>query len=116
MKLFVSFLIGGLLGLAVGYELASHLFFAKLVADLRLAEHSLASEQRFGTTLSLAALTKLEAGEIDKAKSFLAHQIADYSRTSFDASLPKKQRLAPFIDAVRAKSPTLQQEFAKKLK
>ena len=116
MKLLVGILIGGLLGLAVGSELAARVFFPKFVADTRLAEHSIDSEQRQAAFVSLAALTHLEAGKTNKAKSFLARQVIDYTSLPFDASLPENQRLAPLIEAVRAKSPTLQEELAKKSK
>jgi hypothetical protein len=113
MKPLVAALIGVLFGLLMGYELAGRVFFPKLARDARLAAHSIESEQRSATLVSLAALTKLEAGEVDKTKSFLAHQIAGYSRASFDGSLPEHERLRSFIDAASAKSPALKEELAK---
>jgi hypothetical protein len=116
MKPLAAALIGGLFGLAIGYELASRVFFPKLARDARLAAHSIDSEQRFATMVSLTALTKLEAGEVDKTKSILAHEIAGYSHASFDASLPQRERLRPFIDAATEKSAILKEELTKQQK
>jgi hypothetical protein len=116
MKVLIVALIAGLFGLAIGYELASRVLFPKFVADVRLAEHSIDSEQRFGTVVSLAALTNLEAGEVDKTKTFLAHQIASYYRAKFDSSLPQNQRLRPSIEAASEKSSILKEELTKQPK
>ena len=116
MKPLATALIGGLFGLLIGYELAARVFFPKLARDARLAAHSIDSEQRYAAVVSLAALSKLEAGETDKTKSFLAHEIALYSHATFDASLPERERLRPLIDATSEKSPILKEELAKQQK
>src|SRR3954451_17951700 len=97
MKPLFAALIGLLLGLTIGYELASRVFFPKLAADVRLASHAIDSEQRYATFVSLAALGKLEQGNVEGTKSLLAGQIADYARANFDASLPEDKRLGQFI-------------------
>src|SRR5438132_12384144 len=115
-KLVIVALVAGLVGLLAGYELASRVFFPKLAADARLAARSIDSEERLAAVISLGALNKLEAGEVDKAKSLLAHQIIIYSRGSFDASLPQREQIQPLIQAAVEKSPALKEELAREHK
>ena len=115
-KLVTVTLIAGLFGLLIGYELAGRVFFPKLARDARLAAHSISSEQRYAALISLAALNKLEAGEVEKAKSLLAHEIIGYSRASFDASLPQREQVGPLIQAAIEKSPVLKEELARERK
>ena len=112
-KLVIAALIGGLVGLLIGYELAARVFFPKLAANARLAVHSIDAEQRQAAVVSLLALKRLEAGDTEKTKSFLAHQVIDYSRRSFDASLPPREQIRPLIQAEIEKSPALKEELAK---
>ena len=116
MKPLLAALIGLLLGLAAGYEFASRVFFPKLAAEARLAAHSIDSEQRFATFVSLAALAKLEQGKVDDTKSFLANQIAGYAQAGFDASLPENERLSQFIAEASQKYPILKEKLAKQQK
>jgi hypothetical protein len=118
VKLIIATLIGCLVGVGAGYEIASRVFFPKLSSDIGLAIHSIESGQRQATLLSLAALDFLEAGHTDKAKSALSKQAAAYRRSyeKYDASLPEKQRLFPLIEAISANSPALKEELAKESK
>ena len=118
VRLVIAAFIGCLLGVAVGYEIAARVFFPKLSSDIGLAIHSIDSEQRHATVVSLGALMTLEAGDTEKAKRALAHQIANYRRSyqKFDDSLPDGQRLRPLIETTTARSPALKDELAKKPK
>jgi hypothetical protein len=73
------------------------------------------TEQRYATVVSLGVLDTLEAAQLDKAKSLLARELAVYHHAFHEReeSLPKKQRLAPEIDALAAKSTTLKEELHK---
>jgi hypothetical protein len=113
MKLVVAALIGGLFGGAIGYELASRVFFPKLANGAWQAVQRIDSEQRYAALVSLAALSKLEAGDADAAKSYLAHEIIGYSKSNFDDSLPERRKIQSFIQATVPKSPALQKELAK---
>lgn len=112
-KLITVAIVAGLLGLLAGYELAARVFFPKLAHDARLAAHSISSEQRYAAIVSVAALNKLESGDVEKAKSFLAHEVIGYSRASFDSSLPQREQIGPLIQAAIEKSPALKEELAK---
>src|SRR6266700_7365682 len=106
-KLVYVGVVAGLVGLLAGYEFAARVFFPKLARDARLAAHSISSEQRYAAVVSLGALNKLESGEVEKAKSLLAHEVIGYSRHSFDASLPQREQIGPLIQAAIEKSPAL---------
>ena len=118
IKLIIAAFIGCIVGVGAGYEIASRMFFPKLTSDIGLALHSIDSEQRYATVISLGALMRLEAGETEKAKSMLARQIAYYhdSYQKFDDSLPDSQKLRPTIETTSTRSPTLKDELAKKPK
>ena len=115
-KLVTVAVVAGLFGLLAGYELAARVFFPKLAADARLAAHSISSEQRYAAVISLAALNKLESGQIEKAKSLLAHEVIGYSRSDFDASLRQREQIGPLIQAAIEKSPALKEELAREQK
>jgi hypothetical protein len=115
-KLVAVALVAGLFSLLAGYELAARVFFPKLARDARLAAHSISSEQRYAAVISLAALHKLESGDVEKAKSLLAHEVIGYSRASFDASLPEREQIGPLIQAAIQKSPALKEELARERK
>jgi hypothetical protein len=112
-KLIVASLVAAIIGGLVGFELASRVFFPRLARGALQAVQRIDSEQRYATVVSLAALHKLEAGDTDGAKSFLAHEIISYSKAMFDDSLPENQKLKTLIRDAVSKSPTLQQEAAK---
>ena len=115
-KLIVAVLVAGIVGALIGFELASRVFFPRLAGGALQAIQRIDSEQRYATVVSLAALSKLEAGDTDGAKSFLAHEVIGYSKASFDDSLPENQKLKSLIQDAISKSPTLQQEVAKERK
>jgi hypothetical protein len=114
-KLIAVAFAAALLGALIGYELAARVFFPKLALDARLAAHSIEIEQRQAAIVSLLALKQLEAGDIEKTKSFLAHEVIDYSH-HFDASLPPNEQLRTMIQAAIEKSPALKEEVSKNSK
>jgi|ERR1043166_2739996 hypothetical protein len=115
-KLIVAVLVAAIIGALVGFELASRVFFPRLARGALQTVQRIDSEQRYATVVSLAAVHKLEAGDTDGAKSFLAHEIVRYSKADFDDSLPENQKLKAFVQDELSKSPTLQQEAAKQQK
>jgi hypothetical protein len=72
------------------------------------------SSQTSATVLSLPVLLMLEKGDVEKAKSQLARQIADYQRSwgEYDGVVPGQPKLLPMIQESAKRSPALQQELA----
>ena len=116
MKSLVAGFIGCLLGLAIGYEIASRMFLPKLYSNINQAIRSIDDEQRYAAVLSAGALSMLESGETERAKKTLARQIASYSRGKFDDSLPENQKLKGLIEATSERSSILKEELAKEQK
>ena len=71
-----------------------------------------AQEQR--CMLSLAVLTRLEAGDTQYAKSMLAREVADFHHHhSSGAEAPQKQKILDLIEATKTKSAALREELGK---
>ena len=72
------------------------------------------SSQISATVLSLNVLRALENGDVGKAKSQLARQIAEYQQSwaKYDGVLPKRPKLLPLIQDSINDSPALQEELA----
>ena len=66
------------------------------------------------TALSLSVLLALEKGNVEKAKSMLARQIAEYQHSwaQYDGVLPKQAKLLPLIQEEINESPALREELA----
>lgn len=73
--------------------------------------HLLGSEERSVATISLGALTWMEDGQSDRAKDLLAHRIADYYVSGYQADVPSEasEKLRHRIEEVSEKSPSLKQ-------
>jgi hypothetical protein len=74
----------------------------------------LAWSQSRVTVLSLGVLMMLEKGDVEKAKSLLVRQIADYQRSwaKYDGVVPGQPKLLPMIQESIQHSPALQEELA----
>ena len=72
------------------------------------------SSQIYATVLSLNVFLALEKGDVGKAKSQLARQIADYQRlwAEYDGVLPGQPKLLPIIQESINHSPALREELA----
>jgi hypothetical protein len=72
------------------------------------------SSQHYATALSLGVLLALEKGDVAKAKSQLARQIARYqtSWAEYDGVLPNHPKLLPMIQESTKDSPTLREELS----
>jgi len=64
--------------------------------------------------LSLAALTRLEAGDTEDTKAILAQEVASFYRSPWQANGPQRQKILEMIEATKPKSTVLRQELGKK--
>ncbi len=103
-----------ILGLVVGFEIAWRWYIPELRGDIRKALIGLEDEQFYATTLSFAALKKLEAGKEAETKLFLADQVAYYYRRLKNAKTrsPQQQKMLSLIDEAGGNSQILKQKLA----
>ena len=64
--------------------------------------------------LSLAALTRLEAGDTERTKVILAQEVASFYHTPWQPGGPQRQKILEVIEATKTKSTVLQQELGNK--
>ena len=107
----VGFVIGAALGLS-----GAHLFWMRTFrAAIPSALQSLEDRQQYSCAISLAALDRLETGETERAKLLLAREVASYYQHPFGrADSPQRKKLLSYIETVRSKSTTLNEELSKK--
>jgi hypothetical protein len=101
-----------LIGLMTGFLVAWEWYIPEFRAALGGTIRSIEYDQFLATTVSYAALTKLENGKEAEAKSVLATQIVGYYRQLKNAqrlSLQHKKML-DFLEAGIAKSQTLREK------
>jgi hypothetical protein len=115
-KLLIIAALACVAGFGVGYATGWH----HRIDDPELAIRSQMREtvvsENFATSLSLVVLLRLEQGELEKAKSLLAEQIATYqhSWSEYDGVLPRMAKLLPVIQETSGHSETLRQKLAQK--
>src|SRR5437867_6937528 len=81
------------------------------LSGLRSMEHT----QEMTCLVSLVALDKLEKGDQDDAKSFLACKITDYYQHPIGSpDSPHRKEILPRIEVLRTKSTALDKELSKK--
>lgn len=106
--------VGCAIGFGGGFATGWHqrLDYPELAIKAQMRE--VVSAQTSAAMLSLPVLLKLEKGDIEKAKSLLARQVADYQRSwaKYDGVLPGQPKLLPLIQESNEHSPALQQELA----
>ena len=116
MKPWLVALITAVLAFALGLH-TSRIYFAKqLRAQLGSQLRAIGDEQALVAAVSLGALDKLEAGQLDQAKSLLARQIAAYYQTfqKFQPASESRDHLMQGIEASSEKSAALKEALAKK--
>ena len=100
-----AFILGTGLGLQV-----SRVYFAKQMhAMLGLQLEGDATKQAFVATFGLGVLNKLEAGEVDRAKSILASEVVRSYHTLqlFQSISPAGQQIEREIETDKETSPAL---------
>jgi len=96
-----------------GFAIASRLYIPVLRSILGSALSSVENDQLLTSTVSAAALTKLEDGKDSEAKSLLAMVLANSYRQLKDAKTlnAQQQKALAHIEELRSKSETLRQKL-----
>ena len=107
--------LAGAIGFGAGYATDWHQRVDDRERAVRAQVRETISSQIYAANLSLSVLLTLEKGDIAKAKSQLARQVADYQRSwaEYDGVLPGQPKLLPIIQESINHSPTLRQELAR---
>ncbi len=96
-----------------GLATARWYFVRQMDTSLRSISATLQDKQEYVCTISLAALTRLEAGEIDRAKLVLTREVASYYRHPLGQPPAERQKLLTLIEAAKEKSSILKDELDK---
>ena len=114
MKRYLSYFAVALLGAAVGVTIAGSVFMRSLRTTIPSHIATLEEGQEHSCMLSLAALTRLEAGDTEDTKAILAQEVASFYRSPWQAEGPQRQKILEMIEATKPKSTVLRQELGKK--
>jgi hypothetical protein len=111
MKLLAIALLAFVLGFLGGATLGGHVLVQWLHKDAITFD----AQERLRASVSLRALDDLQAGQVDRAKSWLAQQVALYYHTMQQLdTLPEKQKLVAHIEASSKTSPELKNALSEK--
>src|SRR5689334_25402947 len=105
MKRYLGFFAAALIGAAVGGGCVSWYYIREVRAAIPSHIATLESAQEHRCMLSLAVLTRLEAGDTDYAKSMLAREIVDFYHNPSIAEAPQRRKIFDLIDATKSRSP-----------
>jgi hypothetical protein len=110
MKLTIIAVLAFVIGLVAGVQF----YVPALPQNVFREAARAASEERYVASVCLIALDELQGDHPDRAKSFLAQQIAIYYRSfqRLDAS-PTKQKLVDHVEASSRKCPELKDALSK---
>jgi hypothetical protein len=114
MKPWIVAVLAAIIGAAVGLGAARVYCMREIRAQFGTALGALADKQEYTCVISLAALDNLEAGEMDRAKLFLAREVASYYRYPFGQTAAQRQKLLAHIERSSAKSQVLKEQLSKK--
>jgi hypothetical protein len=113
MKPWLVAILAVVVSAITGVATARWYFVRQIDTSLLSIRAAMQDKQEYTATISLTALTRLEAGETDRAKLILAQEIADYYHHPLGQSQPERQRLLTLIEAAGEKSPVLKDELRK---
>src|SRR4051794_25575993 len=104
MRLWIVAVLAVIFGLVGGLATARFFCMRVIHAHFASAVEALADKQEYSCTISLGALDRLEAGEMDRAKLLLAREVASYYRHPLGQAPAQRQKLLDHIEKSRARS------------
>jgi hypothetical protein len=113
MKRYLAWFAAAVVGAAIGASVIASLYMRVLRAAIPEHMTTLEHGQEYSCMLSLAVLTKLEAGDTEHAKSMLAHEVASFYHRPWQSDAPQRQKILEFIEATKPKSSVLREELSK---
>jgi hypothetical protein len=114
MKHYLAFFTVGLLGAVIGAGVAMAIYVGHLRVMIPSHLATLEEGQEQSCMLSLAVLTRLEAGDTDHAKAVLAREVGSWYRVPWQPQGPYRQKILELVEATKAKSAVLRDELARK--
>ena len=113
MKRYLAFTAAALAGAAItGLILTS--FYTREVRTTARSQLATAElDKEYSCALSLMVLGRLEAGETERAKSILAHEVASFYSYPWQTDRPQRQKFLELVETTKAKSSVLREELAK---
>ena len=116
MKSWLVIILAVIVSAVTGLATARWYFVRQMDASLRSIYTGMQNKQEYTATISLAALTQLEAGQTDRAKLILAREVASYYHHPLGQSQAERQKMLTLIEAAGEKSPILKDELSKRSK
>jgi hypothetical protein len=113
MKRYLAWFAAALAGAVVGASVTGSLYMRTLRAVIPSHIATLERDQEYRCTLSLAVLARVEAGEIDRAKSMLAREVAIFYYQPWQADAPQRRKILELVEATKPKSSILREELSK---
>jgi hypothetical protein len=109
MKRYLSWLAAGLVGGVIGASVTERTFRKVIPSHIATLER----DQEYSCMVSLNALARLEAGDTERAKSILAHEVASFYHHPWQPDAPQRQKVLGLIEEIKPKSNVLMEELTK---
>jgi hypothetical protein len=114
MKRYAAIFAAALLGAAVGAFVTGGYYVRAIRAAFPSAIQAIEQRQEYSCAISLGVLKQLEEGNTDRAKLFLAREVASYYHHPFtESKSPRRQEMLARIETLRTKSSVLNRELSK---
>jgi len=116
VKRWIQILVAGIVGAVIGFGATEPMSMYKfwIGRDLQSFGSRFYSAHDFAGAFSLAALGKLEVGDPESAKVFLAREVAAWYRDSQkEPTSAERQKIRSMIETMSEKSEILKKELAK---
>jgi hypothetical protein len=114
MKRYLAWFAAGLVGGVIGAFVAGALYERTLREVIPSHIATRERDQEYRCMLSLSVLERLEAGDPNRAKSILAHEVAIFYHHPWQADAPQRQKVLGLIEEIKPKSNILKEELSKK--
>ncbi|PYL05923.1 MAG: hypothetical protein DME33_15045 [Verrucomicrobia bacterium] len=114
IQILVTGIIGAVIGAVVGFGAAEPVYQRLIRNDLQAIASKIYSAHDYAGPVSLAALNELETGQPEKAKVFLAREVAAWCRDlQKKPQSPEREKARSLVESMSEKSQALKKELAK---
>src|SRR5437763_1106239 len=114
IQILVTGIIGAVIGAVVGFGAAEPVYQRLIRNDLQAIASKIYSAHDYAGPVSLAALNELETGQPEKAKFFLAREVAAWCRNlKKKPQSPKREKPRSLVKRMSEKPHPLKKKWAK---
>ena len=113
MKRYIALAAAALVGAAITYLVLSSFYTRTLRTTICSQIATAELDKEYSCMLSLMVLGRLEAGETERAKSILAHEVASFYSYPWQAGAPQREMFLDLVETTKPKSSALREELAK---